>query len=184
MKKELFASIAVAACVGLTSEPAKSASAHSFEFEAIGGGRIELAEFAGKAVLVVNTASFCGFTKQYEGLQKLWDSYRDQGLVVLGVPSNDFGGQEPKSNQEIKEFCEVTFNVDFPLTSKAYVRGSQSHPFYAWARGELGAQAAPRWNFHKYLVAPDGRLVAWFSTDTEPESAALANAIELHLPAD
>jgi len=135
-------------------------------------------------MLVINTASQCGFTHQYEDIQTLWERYRDNGLVVLGVPSNDFGGQEPGSAQQIKEFCSVNFNVDFPLTEKTNVVGNNAHPFYVWASEELGTLATPRWNFHKYLIAPDGRLVDWFSTPTSPTSEKVINAVEHHLPQD
>jgi glutathione peroxidase len=162
--------------------PATAANAHDFRFTAIDGHDLPLATFKGKAVLVVNTASQCGFTPQYEGLQALWRAYRAHGLVVLGVPSNDFGGQEPGSNAEIKTFCEVNFNVDFPLTAKVTVSGANAHPFYKWAADELGVMAKPRWNFHKYLVAPDGRLVDWFSTPTDPMSDKVKKAVESVLP--
>ena len=130
---------------------------------------------------MVNTASFCGFTRQYAGLQTLWERYRDQGVVVLGVPSNDFGAQEPGTEAEIKEFCEVNFNVDFPLTQKERVKGDRAHPFYRWAAETLGPSAAPRWNFHKYLVGPDGRLVGWFGTSTSPTAPQVVRAIEASL---
>ncbi|MDJ0972592.1 MAG: glutathione peroxidase [Kiloniellales bacterium] len=156
--------------------------AHAFGFTAIEGDPLPLERFAGKAVLVVNTASRCGFTRQYGDLQALWERFRDRGLVVLAVPSNDFGGQEPGSEAEIKEFCEVNFSVDFPMTEKVRVTGAQAHPFYRWAEVTLGPGTAPRWNFHKYLVAPDGRLVAWFPTRTRPDAEAVIQAIEAHLP--
>lgn len=157
-------------------------TAYDFEFTAIEGPPLVLVTFKGKAILVVNTASRCGYTPQYADLQALWDRYRDRGLVVLGVPSNDFGGQEPGTESEIKQFCEVNFNVDFPMTAKVHVTGDRSHPFYRWAAAELGAAATPRWNFHKYLIAPDGRLVGWFSTPTSPTSDEVTRAIESHLP--
>ncbi len=157
-------------------------SAHDFSFTSIDGAPLPLDRLSGKAVLVVNTASFCGFTHQYADLQALWQRYRDKGLVVLGVPSNDFGGQEPGTEAEIKEFCEVNFDVDFPLTEKVSVRGAKAHPFYQWAKAELGDAAAPRWNFHKYLVAPDGRLAGWFSTRERPDSERLTSAIDAVLP--
>lgn len=157
-------------------------NAHGFAFTSIEGEPMPLSKFAGKAVLVVNTASQCGFTHQYEGLQALWNRYRDRGLVVLGVPSNDFGGQEPGTEAEIKEFCEVNFNVDFPLTTKQRVSGPEAHPFYRWTGEQLGDEAKPRWNFHKYLIAPDGRLVGWFPTRTAPSSKQLIDAVEGTLP--
>lgn len=156
-------------------------SAHDFTFTAIEGHELPLSGYAGKAVLVVNTASFCGFTHQYSDLQAVWEKYRDRGLVVLGVPSNDFGSQEPGNEKEIKEFCEVNFSIDFPLTEKEVVKGDDAHPFYAWARAALGAKAAPRWNFHKYLVGPNGDLVAWFPTAVSPSSKRVIQAIEAQL---
>ncbi len=157
-------------------------TAHDFAFPGIDGRPLALADLRGKAILVVNTASQCGFTPQYAGLQALWEAYRDRGLVVLGVPSNDFGGQEPGSAAEIRQFCEVNFGVDFPMADKTVVSGADAHPFYRWAADELGFMAKPRWNFHKYLVAPDGRLVDWFSSMTAPDSDRLRRAVEAALP--
>ncbi|MGB0682864.1 MAG: glutathione peroxidase [Magnetovibrionaceae bacterium] len=157
-------------------------SAFDFSFPSIEGETIDLKSFEGKAILVVNTASNCGFTHHYEGLQALYADYRDRGLVVLGVPSNDFGGQEPGTETEIKEFCEVTFGVEFPMTAKQKVKGEDAHPFYRWAGETLGFAAKPRWNFHKYLVAPDGTLADWFSTATNPKSEKVKAAIEKLLP--
>ena len=162
------------------AQPAKTA--HEFEFTSIEGAPLPMETFEGKAVLVVNTASRCGFTHQYADLQSVWERYRERGLVVLGVPSNDFGGQEPGTESEIKEFCEVNFNVDFPMASKVHVIGDAAHPFYRWAADELGFAAKPRWNFHKYLIAPDGRLVDWFATTTPPTADKVTRAIEAHLP--
>jgi glutathione peroxidase len=159
-----------------------AASAHDFGFTTIEGQAMPLASFKGKAVLVVNTASFCGYTPQYQALEALWQRYRDRGLVVLGVPSNDFGQQEPGSAQEIKKFCEVNYGIDFPLAEKVAVKGAEAHPFYRWALAELGPAAAPRWNFHKYLVGPDGKLTAWFPTQAAPDSPDVIKAVEAALP--
>lgn len=168
---------------GLTSaDPSSPPTAHAFDFVSIDGDPLPMAQFRGKAVLVVNTASRCGFTHQYSALQALWSAYRDQGLVVLGVPSNDFGSQERGSEAEIKHFCEVNFDVDFPMTSKVKVKGGDAHPFYRWAAQELGAKAQPRWNFHKYLIAPDGKLVGWFPSSTAPDSKRVVAKVEAHLP--
>jgi len=161
---------------------ASDRTAYEFEFKAIDGAALPLSEFKGKEILVVNTASFCGFTGQYEGLERLYEKYKDRGLVVLGVPSNDFGSQEPGSETEIKSFCTTKFNVSFPLTSKYDVIGDQAHPFYKWAAGELGSSARPRWNFHKYLIGPDGRLIDWFSSLTGPSSSRVEAAIRKNLP--
>ena len=156
--------------------------AHAFDFVSIEGKPLPLSSFSGKVVLIVNTASKCGFTKQYAGLQELWEKYQNNGLVVLGVPSNDFGYQEPGSETEIKSFCEVNYGIDFPMTSKVRVNGDQAHPFYRWAAQQFGFHARPRWNFHKYLIAPDGRLADWFSTGTSPTSPRVLKAVERLLP--
>jgi len=155
--------------------------AHDFAFKGIGGGMVRLADYAGQPVLVVNTASRCGFTGQYDGLQALWERYRDSGLVVLGVPSDDFN-QELASEAEVEEFCEVNFAIDFPMTSITPVKGRSAHPFYAWAAREAGPGRAVRWNFHKYLVAPDGSLAGSFGTAVEPMSPEIRQAVERHLP--
>jgi glutathione peroxidase len=156
-------------------------TAHDFDFTAIDGKPLPMKSFDGKAVLVVNTASRCGLTPQYEGLESLWSDYRDRGLVVLGVPSNDFGAQEPGTESEIQSFCTTNFGVDFPMTSKVPVTGATAHPFYQWAKAELGDQAEPRWNFHKILVGKDGRLVRGFGSRTEPGDPELRQAIDAAL---
>ncbi|MBM3573547.1 MAG: glutathione peroxidase, partial [Alphaproteobacteria bacterium] len=124
----------------------------------------------------------CGYTPQYEDLQSIWAKYRDRGLMVLGVPSNDFGAQEPGSEAEIKKFCEVNFSVDFPLTTKQKVVGADAHPFYRWIAAELGAAQVPRWNFYKYLIAPDGGIAGAWPSTVKPTAAAITAAIEKHLP--
>lgn len=156
-------------------------SAHGFSFRSITGEPLPLDHYRGRAILVVNTASQCGFTSQYAGLQQLWQTYKPRGLVVLGVPTNDFG-QEPNDEAQIKAFCEAEFGIDFPLTAKVHVTGDDPHPFYRWALQVMGESARPRWNFHKYLIAPDGRLVDWFSTVTGPSSERIRKAIEACLP--
>lgn len=156
-------------------------NAHDFSFTAIEGGPLPLSKFKGKAVLVVNTASACGLTPQFKGLQELWAGRRDAGLVVLGVPSNDFGAQEPLSEEKVVEFCEVRYGVDFPLTTKNHVIGAEAHPLYKWIAGALGEAAAPRWNFHKYLIGKDGALLGTFGSRTEPNDPALGAAIDAAL---
>lgn len=177
----LLGMIAPAAQAGDNNPPP---NAHSFAFTAIDGSPLSLGDYKNKVVLVVNTASRCGFTPQYEGLQKLYDAYKDKGLVVLGVPANDFGGQEPGSNKEIKEFCAMNFGINFPMTEKAVVTGNEAHPFYKWAgtqgKGNL-LTGKPRWNFHKYLVAGDGSLAGSYAPTTKPGSEELAKAIEEEL---
>ena len=173
----------VLACVALAAPAAAaSGSMHAFSFTSIDGEPLPMSGFAGQAVLVVNTASFCGFTHQYGALQQVYETYRDRGFVVLGVPSNDFGGQEPGTAAEIKEFCEVNFAVDFPLTEKQVVKGTGAHPFFRAAVAELGEGAAPRWNFHKFLITPDGRLAGSWPSRVEPDAPELIGAIEAVLP--
>ena len=157
-------------------------SAWDFSFETLDGQPLPMSSLKGKAVLVVNTASQCGFTPQYQGLEALYQKYAGKGLVVLGVPCNDFGGQEPGTAEEIKDFCETKFSVTFPMTGKTHVTGKDAHPLYAWARQQVGILGSPKWNFHKYLIAPDGTLADWFSTPTGPESGRVAKAIEKVLP--
>ena len=163
------------------SEAAPS-SAHEITFTSIDGDPLPLSDFAGQAVLVVNTASLCGFTYQYDGLQDVYDRYRDRGFVVLGVPSNDFGQQEPGSADEIKHFCEVNFNIDFPLTEKQSVKGEDAHPFFQHVAATLGQKELPRWNFHKYLVDPEGRLIGAWPSKVEPSDDVIIDAIEKALP--
>jgi glutathione peroxidase len=173
----------IVACAALAAPAAAaSGSMHAFSFTSIDGEPLPLSGFAGQAVLVVNTASLCGFTRQYGALQQVFETYRARGLVVLGVPSNDFGGQEPGTAAEIKQFCEVNFAVDFPLTEKQVVKGEAAHPFFRAVVAELGPEAAPRWNFHKFLVAPDGRLAGAWPSRVEPDAPELIAAIEAVLP--
>jgi glutathione peroxidase len=175
--------ILAVALLGLAgSDVSAGPGVHRFEFISIDGEPLPMSAFAGQAVLVVNTASLCGFTYQYGALQDLWERYRSRGLVLLGVPSNDFGRQEPGSDAEIKEFCEVNFDVDFPLTEKQVVKGEAAHPFFREVVDVLGPEAAPRWNFHKYLVAPDGRLIGAWPSRVEPGSQEILAAIENVLP--
>ncbi|MCC6919084.1 MAG: redoxin domain-containing protein [Alphaproteobacteria bacterium] len=156
-------------------------SAHDFSFTSIEGKPLAMKDFAGKAVLLVNTASACGLTPQYMGLQKLWDAQKDKGLVVLGVPSNDFGAQEPGSEAQVKAFCEVRYGVNFPLTSKNPVIGGNAHPLYKWIGAQTGEAGQPKWNFHKYLIGKDGSLKAVFGSRTEPEAPEIKQAVEAAL---
>jgi len=153
-------------------------TAHDFSFKSIDGKALPMSSFKGKAVLVVNVASQCGLTPQYSGLEALWKAKGGKGLVVLGVPANDFGAQEPGTESEIKTFCETRFNVDFPMTSKEHVIGPQAHPLYKWVADELGDAAAPKWNFHKYLFNKDGTIAGTFGSRTEPNDAAMNAAID------
>ena len=155
-------------------------TAYAFSFAGLKGSEIRLADYAGKPILVVNTASQCGYTPQYAGLQDLWKRYRERGLMIVGVPSNDFGGQEPGGAAEIEHTAHDGYGVGFPLAAKAEVRGSGQHPFYKWAAAEKPLEL-PRWNFHKYLIGRDGHVAASFATQVEPTDARVIAAIEKEL---
>jgi glutathione peroxidase len=157
-------------------------TAHAFVFESLAGNKpLLLSQFEGKVLLVVNTASKCGFTRQYEGLEQLYNLYKDKGLIVIGVPCDDFGHQEPGTNDTISEFCQLNYGVSFPMTKKEHVKGKDAHPFYRWAKKILGCVTTPKWNFHKYLINKKGELVDYFYTPTKPNSKRLIRAIEKRL---
>ena len=171
------------ACVSpsLAQVPAMSRpTAYAFSFDGLDGGSFRLAEHSGKPILIVNTASLCGYTPQYAGLEELWKRYRDRGLLVIGVPSNDFGGQEPGGATEIDKTAHGEYGVSFPLAAKADVKGPSAHPFYKWAALERPGDG-PRWNFHKYLVGHDGHIAAAFSSQVEPTDPRVIGAIEREL---
>ena len=170
----LAASLATPACaqsVGMTRM-----TAFAFSFPGLKGDDIKLGDYAGKPILVVNTASQCGYTPQYAGLQELWTRYRARGLMIVGVPSNDFGAQEPGGVAEIDHTAHSNYGVSFPLAAKAAVRGANPHPFYKWAAAERPLET-PRWNFHKYLIGRDGHIAAVFATSVAPTDARVTNAI-------
>jgi glutathione peroxidase len=158
-------------------------TAYGFSFQGLKGGDIRLADFAGKPLLVVNTASLCGFTPQYAGLQEIWTQFRDRGLTVIGVPSNDFGAQEPGGATDITQTAEHTYHVTFPIAAKTAVKGPNAHPFYKWAAAERPGDL-PGWNFHKYLVGRDGYLADAFSSRVEPTDTRVVTAIARSLTAD
>ena len=158
-------------------------SAYDYSFRDITGADLPLEKFRGKVLLVVNTASKCGYTPQYQGMQELHDAYGPRGLVVIGVPSNDFGKQEPGSEAEIREFCHTHYAVSFPMTGKEQVSGDSAHPFYRWVTGALGKDSAPAWNFHMFLIGPDGEAVDWYPSGTKPVSEAIVDRLEALLPA-
>ena len=149
-----------------------------FELELITGETINLDEYQGKTVLLVNVASNCGFTKQYSDLQNLWEKYRDRNLIVLGVPSNQFGSQEPGSNDEIKNFCETNFNINFPMTLKYDVKGDTAHDIYKWAKETHGKGAIPKWNFHKILIDKKGKIHDTYASFTNPMSKKIIKELE------
>tara|TARA_B100001121_G_C18381345_1_gene476351 strand:+ start:41 stop:577 length:537 start_codon:yes stop_codon:yes gene_type:complete len=152
-------------------------SAYDFEFKGIDGNLIKLNDYKNKVLVVVNVASRCGYTPQYEGLQSLWSNYKNKNLVVIGVPTNNFR-QEPGSNKQIKDFCETNFGVNFLMTEKTNVIGNNSHPFYKWAKKDFGIGAIPKWNFHKIVIGKDGKVADTFSSITKPSSKKFLNIIE------
>ena len=172
--RRLFSALKLAG-VGLLTSAVQLAA---FTFPSIDGGEIHLDAWKGQPVLVVNTASLCGFTYQYDGLQALYDRYREAGLVVLAVPSNDFK-QELATGEKVKQFCAMNFNLDLPMTMLSTVKGPDAHPFYAWVQDQTGF--APDWNFNKVLIGPDGQVQATWRSTTKPESARITSAVEASL---
>ena len=152
--------------------------AYDYKFNDIDGSELNLNKFKNKVIVVVNVASQCGFTKQYEDMQKVWENYQNKGVVMLGVPSNDFGKQEPGTSEEIKNFCEAKFGITFPMTEKVSVKGENAHPFYIWARENYGKSAIPKWNFHKIIIGKDGKVLNTFTSMTSPSSKKFIKAIE------
>ncbi len=154
---------------------------HDFTITGNDGKPMPLAQFEGKVVLLVNTASECGYTPQYDELEKLWESRKDKGLVIIGVPSNDFGGQEPGTNEQIATFCRNNYGVTFPFADKSVVSGSDAIPVYKWAGEQAGMLGRPKWNFHKYLFGKDGKFIDWFSTPAKPMGPKITKAIDAAL---
>ena len=144
--------------------------AYDFEFKDLDGSSLKLSDYKNKVIVIVNVASQCGFTNQYEDMQKIWEKYQSKDFVILGVPSNDFGKQEPGSNEEIKNFCEAKFGISFPMTEKVIVKGPNAHPFYIWARENHGKSAIPKWNFHKIIIDKEGKVNETFTSITNPSS--------------
>ena len=150
---------------------------YDFKINSITGDQIDLKDFKGKPVLIVNTASYCGFTKQYNDMQELWEKYRDRGLIVLGIPSNSFN-QEKTNNNDVKEFCEVNFNINFPLTEITDVKGDNAHEIYKWAKANYGKSAIPKWNFYKILINKEGKIEDTYASLTSPTSKKITKRIE------
>ena len=155
----------------------ENVSAYNYEFVGIDGKLIKLSDYKDNVIVVVNVASRCGYTPQYEDLQYLWSTYKSKNLIVIGVPTNNFR-QEPGSNKEIKDFCETNFGINFPMTEKINVIGNNSHPFYKWARKSFGIGAIPKWNFHKIIIGRDGKVAETFSSITKPSSKKFLKVIE------
>jgi len=152
--------------------------AYDFKFKDLDGSDLNLSEFKNKVIIIVNVASQCGFTKQYEDMQRIWEQYQKKGIVIIGVPSNDFGNQEPGTNQDIKNFCQAKFGITFPMTEKVIIKGSEAHPFYLWAEKNHGKSAIPKWNFHKIIINKSGKIDQTFSSITNPSTNKFKTAIE------
>ena len=177
-KIKLFILIIMISFLGNNATAKYEKLTYDFVFKNLDGGTLNLAEFKKKVIVVVNVASQCGFTSQYEDMQKVWEKYQKMGIVMLGVPSNDFGKQEPGSNKEIKNFCEAKFGITFPMTEKVSVKGSSAHPFYIWAKENHGKSAVPKWNFHKIIIDRSGKVTKVFSSMTNPSSKKFIKVLE------
>ena len=163
----------------ISSEKKIEKNAYNFSFTSLNENKkLSLGDFKGKVIVIVNTASKCGFTSQYADLEKIYVEYKDKGLVIIGVPSNNFGGQEPGSNEEIATFCQLNYGVTFPMTQKEKISGDNAHPFYIWAKEVLGFGTAPKWNFHKYLINREGKIINYFHSTTSTQSDRFKTAIE------
>ena len=178
MKKQLIFAITIIMFFFKSSSYAEYKKVFfDFKINSVSGDIINLSDYKGKPVLMVNTASYCGFTKQYEDMQELWEKYRDKGLIVLGIPSNSFN-QEKKNNSDVKEFCEVNFNINFPLTEITEVKGDNAHDIYKWAKENIGKSAVPKWNFYKILINKEGKIEDTYASLTNPNSKKITKKIE------
>ena len=178
MFKKIIILIFMISIFGKSADAKYEKLAYEFKFNDLDGSELSLNGYKGKVIVVVNVASKCGFTKQYEDMQNIWEQYQEKGIVIIGVPSNDFGNQEPGSNQEIKTFCQAKFGITFPMTEKVIIKGSEAHPFYLWAKKNHGKSAVPKWNFHKIIINKTGKIDQTFSSITNPSSKKFKKAIE------
>jgi glutathione peroxidase len=177
-KLKLFLLLIMISFLGNEVSASYDKLAYDFKFKDLDGSALNLSEYKGKVIVVVNVASQCGFTNQYEDMQNVWEQYQAKGIVILGVPSNDFGKQEPGSNEDIKNFCEAKFGITFPMTEKVSVKGTDAHPFYIWAEKNHGKSAVPKWNFHKIIINKEGKIEKTFSSITNPSSKKFKEVIE------
>lgn len=161
--------------------PQNNNLAYDFNFISIDGKPLKLSNFKEKLIVVINVASQCGFTKQYRDMQNIWEKYSNKGVIIIGVPSNDFGNQEPGTNQEIKNFCESKFGITFPMTEKVNVVGNNAHPFYIWAKKSYGQSSIPKWNFHKIIIGKNGKVEKTFTSLTNPSSDKFINYLNENL---
>ena len=164
--------------IGVSMASNVRADVYQFNFNSIDGKEINLNDFNGKPIFIVNTASLCGFTYQYSDIETLHQKYKKDGLIIIGIPSNDFGNQELSSNEKVKEFCTLNFNVSFMLTEITNIKGKKGHPFFKWVKEEAGFLAFPKWNFYKYLFNKEGSLVKWYSSTISPNSKKITKEID------
>ena len=164
--------------IGIAMINKVNANAYKFSFNSIDGKIVNLKDFKGKPILIINTASLCGFTNQYADIELLYDNYKEDGLVVIGIPSNDFGSQELSSNTKVKEFCTTNFDISFLLTEITKIKGQNGHPFFKWIKQEAGFLAFPKWNFYKYLINNKGELVSWYTSTTNPKSDKIEKELQ------
>ena len=176
MTNKILTYIMIMIGVSMTSEV--RADVYKFNFNSIDGKEINLNDFKGKPIFIVNTASLCGFTYQYSDIETLHQKYKKDGLIIIGIPSKDFGNQELSSNQKVKEFCNINFDITFMLTEITNIKGEKGHPFFKWVKNEAGFLAFPKWNFYKYLINKEGFLVKWYSSTTRPNSDKITRDID------
>jgi len=175
MNKTLFFFLII---IGITMINKVNANAYKYSFVSIDGKVVNLSEFIGKPILITNTASLCGFTNQYKDIELLYSKYKKDDLIVIGIPSNDFGNQELSSNIEVKEFCTTNFNISFLLTEITKIKGQNGHPFFKWVKEEGGFLAFPKWNFYKYLINRKGEFVSWYGSTTKPNSNKIKSEVQ------
>jgi len=181
MRKSLLVFILFMIFFQNTSSAKYEKLAYDFSFNDLDGSKINLSSFKNKVIVIINVASQCGFTNQYEDMQSIWERYQKDGLIIIGIPSNDFGNQEPGSESEIKTFCEAKFGITFPMTEKVIVKGDNAHPFYQWAKDNYGKSAIPKWNFHKIIIDKNGKIADTFASITNPSSKRFIKVIEKNL---
>ena len=181
MRKSLLVFILFMIFFQNTSSAKYEKLAYDFSFNDLDGSKINLSSFKNKVIVIINVASQCGFTSQYEDMQSIWERYQKDGLIIIGIPSNDFGNQEPGSESEIKTFCAAKFGITFPMTEKVIVKGDNAHPFYQWAKDNYGKSAIPKWNFHKIIIDKNGKIADTFASITNPSSKRFIKVIEKNL---
>jgi glutathione peroxidase len=176
--KNIFVSVFIILGIVMSNNSNANSNAYKFKFRSIDGKEIKLIDFKGKPIFIINTASLCGFTNQYNDIQEIYNKYKKNDLIVLAIPSNDFGNQELSTNEEVKEFCSINFDISFLLTEITTIKGEKGHDFFKWIKKEAGFLAFPKWNFYKYLIDKNGQLVSWYASTTNPNSKKINEKIK------